>query len=85
MLKHWAVAKISAGGTTSNGAIDEDVCREIVNKLKEVGGGEVSCADVAEKAWSFGRTGLATKVSKSDPILVLGNAHMSFSLLLRSY
>lgn len=44
---------------------DEEVCRLIVEKFEEVGGVEVSYADIAKKAWEVGRGSLATKVRGS--------------------
>jgi hypothetical protein len=38
----------------------------IVEKFEELGGVEVSYAEVAKKAWDVGRRGLATKVRYSD-------------------
>ncbi|KAJ3830258.1 Vps16, C-terminal region-domain-containing protein [Lentinula raphanica] len=69
VLKHWASAKIlrtrsTTGGTDkdseSNG--DDEVCRLIVDKFKQLGGVEVSYAEIAKRAWEVGRTGLATKL-----------------------
>ena len=69
VLKHWATAKIlkSKPSTTGTGpdselSNDEEVCRVIVNKFKQVGGTSVSYAEIAQRAWEAGRTGLATKV-----------------------
>ena len=38
----------------------------IVEKFEELGGVEVSYAEIAKKAWDVGRGGLATKVRYSD-------------------
>ena len=38
----------------------------IVEKFEELGGVEVSYAEIAKKAWDVGRGGLATKVSYSN-------------------
>jgi vacuolar protein sorting-associated protein 16 len=46
---------------------DEEVCRLIVEKFEEVGGVDVSYADIAKKAWEVGRGGLATKVWDRRP------------------
>jgi hypothetical protein len=69
VLKHWACAKIirsrpTATGTGKDAELggDEEVCRLIVEKFEEVGGVDVSYADIARKAWEVGRGGLATKV-----------------------
>jgi len=69
VLKHWACAKIlksrpagteAGNGTELNG--DDDVCRLIVEKFEDLGGADVSYAEIAKKAWEVGRGGLATKV-----------------------
>ncbi|KAJ3996424.1 Vps16, C-terminal region-domain-containing protein [Lentinula boryana] len=69
VLKHWASAKImrtrpTAGGTGKDSDLDSDdeVCRLIVDKFKQLGGVEVSYAEIAKRAWEVGRTGLATKL-----------------------
>jgi len=69
VLKHWACAKIMKSRPTTTGAgkdvelsADDDVCRAIVQKFEELGGVDVSYADIAKKAWEVGRAGLATKV-----------------------
>lgn len=38
----------------------------IVEKFEELGGVEVSYAEIAKKAWDVGRGGLATKVRYSN-------------------
>lgn len=74
VLKHWASAKIlrsrpvASGTTTGKDAEldgDDEVCRLIVDKFKQLGGVDVSYADIAKRAWEVGRTGLATKVKSS--------------------
>ncbi len=65
VLKHWASAKIlkskpSATGGEANG--DDEVCKMIVDKFNQLGGTDVSYADIAKRAWEVGRAGLATKV-----------------------
>ncbi|KAF5390852.1 hypothetical protein D9757_004539 [Collybiopsis confluens] len=69
VLKHWASAKIlksrptvggTGKGTESDG--DDEVCRLIVDKFKQLGGVDVSYAEIAKRAWEVGRTGLATKL-----------------------
>jgi hypothetical protein len=69
VLKHWASAKImrSRPSTTGTGkdaelAGDEDVCKLIVDKFEQLGGADVSYAEIAKRAWEVGRSGLATKV-----------------------
>ncbi|KAJ3889966.1 Vps16, N-terminal region-domain-containing protein [Lentinula edodes] len=69
VLKHWASAKIMrtrpvASGTGKDAELDsdEDVCRLIVDKFKQLGDVEVSYAEIAKRAWEIGRTGLATKL-----------------------
>ncbi|TFK92340.1 vacuolar protein sorting-associated protein 16 [Polyporus arcularius HHB13444] len=69
VLKHWASAKIlrskpSATGTGKNAELDGDdaLCRTIVEKFEQLGGGRVSYADIAKRAWEVGRTALATKL-----------------------
>ena len=41
---------------------DDEVCQSIVEKFSKLGGGSVSYADIAKKAWEVGRLDLATKV-----------------------
>ena len=69
VLKHWACVKItkskpSATGTGRDAELqgDDGVCRSIVEKFSKLGGGSVSYADIARKAWEVGRLDLATKV-----------------------
>ncbi|KAF9060166.1 Vps16, N-terminal region-domain-containing protein [Rhodocollybia butyracea] len=69
VLKHWASAKILksrpvASGTGKDAELDGDdeVCRLIVDKFKQLGGVDVSYAEIAKRAWEVGRTGLATKL-----------------------
>jgi vacuolar protein sorting-associated protein 16 len=73
VLKHWACVKItksklSATGTGKDGELqgDEEVCQSIVEKFSKLGGGSVSYADIAKKAWEVGRLDLATKVPSSS-------------------
>lgn len=63
VLKHWASAKIGRSKSSSVDGQDDEVCRVIVDKFEKLGGGEVSYADIARRAWEVGRTGLATKVN----------------------
>jgi vacuolar protein sorting-associated protein 16 len=69
VLKHWASAKIlrsrpTTAGTGKDAELggDEEVCRMIVEKFKDLGGTDVSYAEIARRAWEVGRTGLATRV-----------------------
>ncbi|KAF8800582.1 vacuolar assembling/sorting protein VPS16 [Phlegmacium glaucopus] len=69
VLKHWACAKILRSRPTTTGtgnnaelSADDEVCRMIVEKFEELGGVEVSYAEIAKKAWEVGRGGLATKL-----------------------
>jgi len=69
VLKHWASAKILRSKSPATGtgkdvelAGDDDVCKLIVDKFQQLGGAEVSYADIAKRAWEVGRSGLATKV-----------------------
>lgn len=69
VLKHWACVKItkSKPSTTDTGRDaelqgDDEVCQSIVEKFSKLGGGSVSYADIARKAWEVGRMDLATKV-----------------------
>lgn len=71
VLKHWASAKILKSKPTATTALsatdgevngDDEVCRMIVEKFKQLGGTDVSYADIAKRAWEVGRAGLATKV-----------------------
>jgi hypothetical protein len=73
VLRHWACAKILRSRPTTTGignnaelSADDEVCRMIVEKFEELGGVEVSYAEIAKKAWDVGRGGLATKVRYSD-------------------
>lgn len=70
VLKHWASAKIlrsrpSTSGTGKDAELggDEEVCKLIVDKFQQLGGTDVSYAEIAKRAWEVGRAGLATKVS----------------------
>jgi len=68
ILKHWACAKIlkaRAGGAAKDTSIssDDEICRTIVEKFAQLGGVDVSYAEIAKKAWEVGRSGLATKVN----------------------
>ncbi|KAF8966570.1 vacuolar assembling/sorting protein VPS16 [Flammula alnicola] len=74
VLKHWACAKILRSRPTITGtgkdaelSADDEVCRMIVEKFEELGGTEVSYADIAKKAWEVGRGGLATKLLDHEP------------------
>ncbi|KAJ7269847.1 vacuolar assembling sorting protein VPS16 [Mycena rebaudengoi] len=74
VLKHWASAKImrsrpSATGTGAEADLggDEDVCKLIVDKFEQLGGADVSYADIAKRAWEVGRGGLATKLLDHEP------------------
>ncbi|KAF9652633.1 vacuolar assembling/sorting protein VPS16 [Thelephora ganbajun] len=69
VLKHWACVKIarskpSTAGTGRDVELqgDDEVCRSIVEKFSRLGGGSVSYADIAKKAWEVGRLDLATKL-----------------------
>ncbi|KAF8068755.1 vacuolar assembling/sorting protein VPS16 [Lyophyllum atratum] len=69
VLKHWASAKISRSKPSTAGSGkdaeltgDEEVCKMIVQKFEELGGADVSYADIAKRAWEVGRSGLATKL-----------------------
>jgi hypothetical protein len=69
VLKHWATAKIlkskpPAVGSGQDAELgdDDEVCKVIVEKFQQLGGGEVSYAEIAKRAWEAGRTSLATKV-----------------------
>ncbi|KAF9445538.1 vacuolar protein sorting-associated protein 16 [Macrolepiota fuliginosa MF-IS2] len=69
VLKHWACAKIartrpSATGTGKDVELtgDDEVCKMIVEKFEQLGGTDVSYADIAKRAWEIGRISLATKL-----------------------
>ncbi|KAJ7598995.1 Vps16, N-terminal region-domain-containing protein [Mycena floridula] len=71
VLKHWATAKIlrSRPSTTGTGVDaevggigDDEVCKLIVDKFKQLGGADVSYAEIAKRAWEVGRRSLATKL-----------------------
>lgn len=62
VLKHWASVKIARSKSSTVDGEDDEVCRLIVDKFEKLGGGEVSYADIARRAWEVGRTGLATKL-----------------------
>ncbi|KAF9051351.1 vacuolar protein sorting 16 isoform 1 [Panaeolus papilionaceus] len=69
VLKHWACAKILRTRPTTTGTgkdaeltADDEICRMIVEKFEELGGSDVSYAEIAKKAWEVGRAGLATKL-----------------------
>ncbi|CAK5269240.1 unnamed protein product [Mycena citricolor] len=68
VLRHWASAKItrsrpSATGTGAAAELgaDDEVCKLIVGKFQQLGGADVSYAEIAKRAWEVGRAGLATK------------------------
>ena len=68
VLKHWACAKIARAKASASGdgeAGDDELCRAITAKFKNVGGMHVSYVDIAKRSWEVGRPGLATKVCKS--------------------
>ncbi|KAJ7021202.1 hypothetical protein C8F04DRAFT_1213879 [Mycena alexandri] len=74
VLKHWASAKIMrsrppATGTGAEADLDgdEDVCKLIVDKFEQLGGADVSYAEIAKRAWEVGRGGLATKLLDHEP------------------
>ncbi|KAI3608149.1 vacuolar protein sorting vps16 [Moniliophthora roreri] len=74
VLKHWASAKILRSRPTATGAgkdaelgADEEVCKMIVDKFKELGGTDVSYAEIAKRAWEVGRAGLATRLLDYEP------------------
>ncbi|KAL6303033.1 vacuolar protein sorting-associated protein 16 [Sparassis latifolia] len=74
VLKHWACAKIVRSKPTATGsgqdvqlAGDDAVCRSIVEKFGKLGGGGVSYADIAKRAWEVGRAELATKLLDHEP------------------
>ncbi|KZT04540.1 vacuolar protein sorting-associated protein 16 [Laetiporus sulphureus 93-53] len=74
VLKHWACAKIVRSKPTATGSGrdaeldgDDAVCRSIVEKFEKLGGGDVSYADIAKRAWEVGRTQLATKLLDHEP------------------
>lgn len=78
VLKHWACAKIIKSRPTTTGtgkdaelSADDEVCRVIVEKFQELGGVDVSYADIARKAWEVGRVGLATKVRSGLPTFLV--------------
>ncbi|EEB96668.1 hypothetical protein MPER_04158, partial [Moniliophthora perniciosa FA553] len=54
------------GKDTELGA-DEEVCKMIVDKFKELGGTDVSYAEIAKRAWEVGRAGLATRLLDYEP------------------
>lgn len=56
-------SKISSTDTDLGG--DDEVCKMIVDKFEQLGGGGVSYADIAKRAWEVGRAGLATKVGST--------------------
>jgi len=82
VLKHWACVKItkskpSASGTGKDTELqgDDEVCQSIVEKFSKLGGGSVSYADIAKKAWEVGRLDLATKVRSIYHHLGRGVSH----------
>lgn len=91
VLKHWASAKIlrSKPSTTGSGqdaelGEDDDVCKSIVNKFEQLGGANVSYADIAKRAWEVGRAGLATKVCLSRCSRMCSNGLFSFWIMSRA-
>nr|GAT52932.1 vacuolar protein sorting vps16 [Mycena chlorophos] len=74
VLRHWASAKITrsrpsatGSGSDANLGGDDEVCKLIVDKFDQLGGGDVSYAEIAKKAWEVGRSGLATKLLDHEP------------------
>ncbi|CAA7264394.1 unnamed protein product [Cyclocybe aegerita] len=74
VLKHWACAKIlksrpipTGSGKDAELSGDDEICRMIVEKFEELGGADVSYAEIARKAWEVGRGGLATKLLDHEP------------------
>ncbi|KAJ7634891.1 vacuolar assembling/sorting protein VPS16 [Roridomyces roridus] len=74
VLKHWASAKIlrsrpSATGTGIEADVggDDEVCKLIVDKFEQLGGADVSYAEIAKRAWEAGRGRLATKLLDHEP------------------
>lgn len=49
-------SKISSTDTDLGG--DDEVCKMIVDKFEQLGGGGVSYADIAKRAWEVGRAGV---------------------------
>lgn len=77
VLKHWACVKITKSKPSATGAGrdaelqgDDEVCQSIVEKFSKLGGGSVSYADIARKAWEVGRLDLATKVHQGSVLPV---------------
>ncbi|KAM6503468.1 vacuolar assembling/sorting protein VPS16 [Amanita muscaria] len=68
VLRHWATVKILKSKPTATGSGqdaelgDDEVCRIIVDKFQQLGGADVSYAEIAKRAWEAGRTNLATKL-----------------------
>ena len=86
VLKHWASAKILRSKPTTTGSgkdtelgADEEVCNVIVDKFKELGGTDVSYAEIAKRAWEVGRAGLATKVMLISSFSSRSLAHVLLS------
>ncbi|KAJ3552868.1 hypothetical protein NM688_g3925 [Phlebia brevispora] len=71
VLKHWACAKILQSRPTStsaeSGLDDRVICDAIVQKFAQIGGADVSYAEIAKKAWEVGRTDLATRLLDHEP------------------
>ncbi|KAH7096912.1 vacuolar protein sorting-associated protein 16 [Auriculariales sp. MPI-PUGE-AT-0066] len=67
VLKHWASAKIArakkADGTTED---DAAICKTIVDKFLQLGGGDVSYAEIARRAWEVGRLPLAIQLLEHE-------------------
>lgn len=77
MLKHWACSKIArarpsvkGSGTNADLVGDDEDCATIVEKFEQLGGADVSYADIAKRAWEVGRPGLATKASHPCNFLI---------------
>lgn len=64
VLKHWASAKIIRSKSAAGDDEDQELCKLIVDKFEKLGGGDVSYAEIARRAWEGGKAGLATKVSR---------------------
>ncbi|KIM67291.1 hypothetical protein SCLCIDRAFT_179253 [Scleroderma citrinum Foug A] len=67
VLKHWASAKIFRSKSATGEDEDQELCKLIVDKFEKLGGGDVSYAEIARRAWEVGRAGLATKLLDHEP------------------
>ncbi|KZT01243.1 uncharacterized protein LAESUDRAFT_739275 [Laetiporus sulphureus 93-53] len=99
VFMRWACAKImrskptaTDSGRDAESDGDDAVCRSLLKKFEKLGGGDVSYADIAKRAWGVRRAHLTTKLLDDEPrasdqvllllsILALGSFFQLFQLI----